>query len=502
MQNLRATVKLPMAKINLKYQKLLQTRALINGNFVTGSDPQSFAVDNPASQEVIAQVSSYSESDYQNAIDAASKAFTSFKTTTGRYRSGLMYKLYELMTEHKQDLAKLITLENGKPLKDALGEVTYAASFLQWFAEEAPRVNGDVIPSVTGTSRILTVKSPLGVCGILTPWNFPAAMITRKLGALIAAGNTAVIKPASETPLTALAIGQLIVEAGFPKGVVNIIPVNHEDTAKVGKFLTSHPTIKKISFTGSTRVGKLLAEQASGSTLKKLSLELGGNAPLIVFDDADLKNAVDGIVASKFRLSGQTCVCANRIFIQSGVYDSVVKELVKRAEEFKLGDGLDENVNFGPLIHQRSFNRVKDLVADAKLKGAKVLFGGSPATKYGKNFFEPTVLGNIDSSMDVYKDEIFGPVAGLVKFETEEEVLKLANDVDVGLAGYFFSKDYARVFRVAEALEVGMIGANTGAISEASLPFGGVKQSGYGREGSVYGVDDWLNVKSIVIGNI
>lgn len=492
------------SSIKLSNPKLLQTKAIINGEYVDGSTEgknSSFQVINPYNQEVIASVTNASTKDYQTAIDAAAAAFPSFRQTSARAKAALLYKLYDLMIANKEDLGKLITLENGKSLADSIGEVTYAASFLQWFAEEAPRVNGDVIPSANPANRILTIKQPLGVCGILTPWNFPSAMITRKLGALLAAGNTAVIKPAAETPLSALAIGVLATEAGFPKGVINIVPTSVENTPAVGKFITQHPVVKKVSFTGSTAVGKLLMNQSS-STLKKLSMELGGNAPFIVFDDADVEKAVAGAIASKFRQSGQTCICANRLFIQEGIYDKFAERLVAEVSKFKLGDGLQEGITHGPLIHDRSFDKVSSLVHDAKSKNAKILIGGSPATNVGAWFYHPTVLGEVTPEMTIFEEEIFGPVASLVKFKSEEDVIAMANNTDVGLAGYFYSENLSRVFRVAEALEVGMVGANTGAISEASIPFGGIKHSGFGREGSVYGIQEWLNIKAIVLGGV
>ncbi|GMM33710.1 succinate-semialdehyde dehydrogenase (NAD(P)(+)) [Saccharomycopsis crataegensis] len=498
------SVKTMSSTISLKNSSLLQTQALINGEFVNGSvaaGETTFEVQNPATNEHLISITNTNNKDFQTAINAASAAFTGFRKTTARARSNLLYNLYELVLENKEDLAKIITLENGKSYTDSLGEVAYAASFLQWFAEEAPRVNGDIIPSVNPANRVLTIKQPLGVCGVLTPWNFPAAMITRKLGALLAAGNTAVIKPAAETPLTALAIGKLVIDAGFPKGVVNIVPTSHKNTPAAGEFICEHPVVKKVSFTGSTAVGKLLARQ-SASTMKKLSFELGGNAPFIVFDDADLKKAIPGVIASKFRQSGQTCVCANRIFVHEAIYDEFAAKLVEEVSKFKLGHGLVEGVTHGPLIHERSLNKINSLVHDAKSKDAKVLIGGSPATSLGPFFYHPTVLGDVTPKMDIFNEEIFGPVASLVKFKTDEEVIALANDTSVGLAGYFYSEDISRIFNVAESLEVGMVGANTGAISEASVPFGGIKESGLGREGSMYGIHDWLNIKTIVIGNI
>ncbi|CAK7905802.1 potassium-activated aldehyde dehydrogenase, mitochondrial [[Candida] anglica] len=483
----------------LKNPSLFKTSGYINGEWITGND--TIEVHNPASfpdpTSKIADVASLSATDYENAIEAASNAFATFKKTTGRHRSELLLNLYQLMKENQDDLAKLIVLENGKPYADAYGEITYAASFFQWFAEEAPRVAGDIIPSSNGSNRILALRQPIGVCGIITPWNFPAAMITRKLGAAVAAGCTTVIKPASETPLSALALAHLSELAGFPKGVVNVLPSS--DAPAAGKLLCEHPKIKKVSFTGSTNVGKVLMGQSS-STLKKLSMELGGNAPFIVFDDADVDKAVDGAIASKFRSSGQTCICANRLFIHESVYDEFSTKFTEKLRKtVKIGYGLEEGITHGPVIHSKSMSKVRQHIDDAVSKGAKVLLGGSKLPEIGENFHELTVLGDVTSDMLISQEETFGPVAPLIKFSSEEEVLQAANTPDVGLAGYFYSTDVSRIFRVAEELEVGMLGANTGAISEAALPFGGVKQSGFGREGSKFGIEDYTIVKGLVL---
>lgn len=402
------------------------------------------------------------------------------------------------MIENSEDIARLITWENGKPLADAKGEAAYAASFFEWFSEEAPRVYGDTIPASVAGNRVVTIKEPVGVCGLITPWNFPAAMITRKIGPALAAGCTVVAKSPGETPFTALALAELAHRAGIPKGVVNVISALH-NTPEVGEVLTTSPTIKKVSFTGSTGVGKLLMKQSS-STLKKLSFELGGNAPFIVFDDADLDAAIDGAIASKFRSSGQTCVCANRLFIQSGIYDSFAQKFAAKVKEFSVGGGYTEGVTHGPLIHDRAINKVEAHVRDAEKKGGKVIQGGQRIPELGSNFFQPTVITGMTTEMDLASEETFGPVAGLFKFDTEEEVVKIANSAEVGLAGYFFSKDIQRVFRVAEALEVGMVGVNTGLISDAAAPFGGVKESGFGREGSKYGISEYQVTKMITYG--
>ena len=491
---------------NLKNPELLQTKGYINGKYIGGASEKTFEVIDPAfephSEAKLTDVASMELADYETAIDVAHQTFDEFRKTTGRYRSELLMNLFGLMRENQEDLAKLIVLENGKPYSDALGEVIYASLFFQWYAEEAPRVAGSILPSGIQTNRILSIKQPVGVCGILTPWNFPSAMITRKLGAAIAAGCTAVIKPASETPLSALALGYLLKKAGFPDGVINVLATEVNNVPAVGKLICEHPKVKKVSFTGSTNVGKLLMTQ-SASTLKKISLELGGNAPLIVFDDADIDKAVDGAILSKFRSSGQTCVCANRIFVQESVYDEFSKRFVdKLSRVVKLGKGLETGVTHGPLIHQKSLGKVTSHIEDAITAGAKILFGGKKAGHVGHNFHELTVLGDVPPSAIILKEETFGPVAPLIKFKTEDDVISMANTSDVGLAAYFFSKNVDRIFKVAEAIDAGMVGVNTGAISEAAMPFGGVKESGFGREGSIFGVNDYTVIKSIVLGDL
>ena len=404
------------------------------------------------------------------------------------------------MMENHEDLATLVTWENGKPIADARGEVTYAANFFEWFSEEAPRVYGNTIASSVPGNRVFTLKEPVGVCGLITPWNFPAAMITRKIGPALAAGCTVVCKSPGETPFTSLAIAELAHRAGIPKGVVNVITAL-DNTPEVGEVLTTDPTIRKISFTGSTPVGKLLMKQCSG-TLKKLSLELGGNAPFIVFDDADVDQAVAGAIASKFRSSGQTCVCANRLFIQRGIYDEFAEKFAAKVREFKVGNGFQGDITHGPLIHHRALDKAEHHVRDAEKKGATVLVGGQKMPELGDNFFQPTVLTGMTQDMAMASEETFGPVAGLFPFETEEEVVRLANSTVVGLAGYFFSRDLARVYRVAEHLEVGMVGVNTGIISDPASPFGGVKESGFGREGSLYGIGEYQVTKMVTYGGM
>lgn len=397
---------------------------------------------------------------------------------------------YNLMQENAEDIATLITWENGKPLADAKGEATYAANFFNWFSEEAPRLYGDTIGASLPGNRVITMRQPVGVCGLITPWNFPAAMITRKIGPALAAGCTVVAKSPGETPFTANALAELSRRAGIPKGVVNIVTAL-KNTPEVGEALTSDPRVKKISFTGSTNVGKLLMKQSS-QTLKKLSFELGGNAPFIVFDDcADLDAAVTGAIACKFRSSGQTCVCANRIYIQEGIYDKFAAAFTEKVKGFKVGYGFDSDTTHGPVIHDRAITKVDMHVKDATSKGAKVTVGGQKLPEFGPNFYAPTVMTGMTKEMALNGEETFGPVAGLFKFSTEKEVVDLANEAEVGLAGYFFSRDIGRIYRVAEALEVGMIGVNTGLISDPATPFGGVKESGFGREGSKYGMDEY-----------
>ena len=454
----------------------------------------------PATHKKIGTMPEMNKDDVQLAIDAAAAALPEFRKKTGRERAKLLRKWYDLMVENADDIAKLITWENGKPMADAKGEVTYAANFFEWFSEEAPRVDGDTIPASVVGNRVYTIKEPVGVCGLITPWNFPAAMITRKIGPALAAGCTVVAKSPGETPFTAAAIAELSVRAGIPPGVVNIVTAL-QNTPEVGETITSSDTIKKVSFTGSTGVGKLLMKQ-SADTLKKLSFELGGNAPFIVFDDADLDVAVAGAIASKFRSSGQTCVCANRLYVQSGIYDKFAQAITEKVEQFKVGYGYDEGVTHGPLIHDRAVSKVQAHVDDAVKQGGKVLVGGQKLPDLGANFYAPTVIRDMTTDMQLSREETFGPVAGLFKFDTEADVVKLANATEVGLAGYFFSQDVQRCFRIAEALEVGMVGINTGLISDPAAPFGGVKQSGFGREGSKYGIDEYMTTKMVTLGGM
>lgn len=423
----------------------------------------------PATGQLIGKCPELDSSDVEKAIQAATEAFPTFRTTLARERARMLRRWYQLMMDNAEDLAKLITWENGKPLADAKGEVNYAAGFFEWFSEEAPRIYGDTIPASVPGNRVITLKQPVGVCGLITPWNFPAAMITRKIAPALAAGCTVVAKSPQETPFTANALAELAHRAGIPKGVVNIVTAS-KNTPSVGETITTHPDVRKVSFTGSTNVGRLLMKQAS-STLKKVSWELGGNAPFIVFDDVeDLDAAVTGAINSKFRSSGQTCVCANRIYVQKGVYDEFTKRFTAKVKDFKLGAGFDEGITHGPVIHERAAGKAHEHVQDAIKKGAKVLIGGQKASALGPNFYEPTVLSGMDKDMLLASEETFGPVAGLFPFETEKEVVDLANKAEVGLAGYFFSGNVRRIFRVAEALEVGMVGVNTGLISDVASP--------------------------------
>ena len=458
----------------MKDPSLLIEKSYVNGEFIDSSSGKTFEVHDPSTGKLIGKMAEANKQDTENAIAAASTAFVSFRKTLARERATMLRKWYNLMQENAEDLATLITWENGKPLADAKGEVQYAANFFQWFSEEAPRVYGDTIPSSVPGNRVITMRQPVGVCGLITPWNFPAAMITRKIGPALAAGCTVVAKSPGETPFTSNALAELSRRAGIPKGVVNFISAL-SNTPEVGEVLTTDPRVKKISFTGSTNVGKLLMKQAS-STLKKLSFELGGNAPFIVFDDcADLDAAVAGAIVCKFRSSGQTCVCANRIYVQEGIYDDFAKKFAAKVNDFHVGYGFDDTTTHGPVIHDRAVAKVAAHVKDAQDKGAKVLVGGKKLPDLGTAFYAPTVLTGMTNEMQLAHEETFGPVAGLFKFKTEKEVMDMANDTEVGLAGYFFSRDIGRIYRVAEALEVGMIGINTGLISDPASPFGGVK---------------------------
>ncbi|KAK9453474.1 Aldehyde/histidinol dehydrogenase [Dipodascopsis uninucleata] len=484
----------------LKDPNLFKTKAFVNGKWVGAKSGETFEVIDPSTDSPIGECPEFNTADVEEAIQSASKAFEKFRRTSGRERSKMLRKWYDLTMAHQEDLATLITMENGKIYAEAKGEIAYAASFLEWFSEEAPRIYGDVIQPSVGANRAITLKQPIGVCAMITPWNFPAAMITRKAAAAVAAGCTIVVKPDHETPYTALALAELAKQAGIPDGVINIVTTKKNIQA-VGTLLCESPKVKKLSFTGSTEIGKLLMMQ-SASTLKKLSFELGGNAPFIVFDDVDVAKAVEEAIKSKFRGTGQTCVCANRIFVQKGVYDEFCKKMASTVSAFKIGSGFDKETTHGPLIHDRAIKKVKSHVEDAISHGGVVLVGGKTAPELGPYFYKPTVIAGANGSMKIASEETFGPVAAIFPFETEEEVIELANGVEVGLGSYLMTHDVNRIWRVSEGLEFGMIGVNTGVFSDASTPFGGVKFSGFGREGSKYGLEDYLTVKSVTFGSV
>jgi succinate-semialdehyde dehydrogenase/glutarate-semialdehyde dehydrogenase len=482
----------------LRDTSLLRKQAYINGAWVDGN--VSFAVHNPANGTLISQVANLGQRETQSAIDAAAAAFPTWSAKTAKERAIIMRAWFDLMIAHADDLAALMTAEQGKPLAEAKGEVVYGASFIEWFAEEAKRVSGDVMASTWTDKRMVVLKQPIGVCASITPWNFPIAMITRKVAPAVAAGCTIVIKPAEQTPLSALAMAELAHRAGVPAGVINIVTADAENSIEVGKLLCSSPIVKHLSFTGSTPVGRILMQQCA-PTVKKVALELGGHAPFIVFDDADLDAAVEGAVQSKYRNAGQTCVCTNRFYVHESKYDEFVEKLAARAAKIKVGDGFENGVIQGPLIDTQAIAKVEEHVSDAKTKGAKVVTGGKRSA-LGGLFYEPTVLSNVTVDMKVMREETFGPVAAVIKFKTEEEAIAAANDTEFGLASYFYSRDIGRVWRVAEKLEYGMVGINTGMISNEVGPFGGVKQSGLGREGSVYGIDEYLEMKYLCMGGI
>ena len=484
--------------MKLSDPSLLKTDAFINGAFVSAPQDKRFAVKNPSTGDIVAEVADFGADGITAAIDAAEAARKGWAATTAKERAAILRRWNDLCLEHADDLATLLTAEMGKPLAEAKGEILYGTSFIDWFAEEAKRVSGDVLESPFPDKKFLVLKQPVGVFGAITPWNFPNAMITRKLSPGLAAGCTCVLKPAEQTPLSALALAELAKRAGFPDGVINI--VTGMDAPAMGEALCADDRVRKITFTGSTEVGRILMRQ-SADTIKKISLELGGNAPLIVFDDADLDEAVEGAIASKYRNAGQTCVCANRIFVQAGIHDAFAKALSDKVAAMKVGDGFEEDVAQGPIIDQQGFDKINRHIEDAKNKGGTVLTGGAPHEK-GGTFFQPTVLTGATSEMDLYGEETFGPVAALFKFDTEDEAITAANDTIFGLAAYFFTKDTARLFRVSEALEYGMVIANTGAYSSEVGPFGGVKASGLGREGSKYGIDEFLEMKLMVIGGV
>ncbi len=484
--------------MQLANTSLLQTGLFINNQWQEAASRTTFEVRNPADGSLIANVANVDVDDASKAIEAAAKAFHSWSRETAKTRSLVLRRWFDLILRNEADLAILLTTEQGKPLAEAKGEVQYGASFIEWFAEEARRVYGDVIPSPAGNKRLLTIKQPIGVVAAITPWNFPIAMITRKIAPALAAGCTVVLKPAEDTPLSALALAQLALEAGFPEGVLNVVPTLQ--AAKVGKLLTTHLSVAKVSFTGSTEVGRILMQQSS-STVKKMSLELGGNAPVIVFEDADVEVAVKGAMASKYRNAGQTCVSANRLLIQKNIYPSFIEKYKAEVQILRVGSGMDSEAQVGPLINQSAIDKVERLMKDALAKGAEIILGGNQEDK-GNLFYPPTIITHCNNSMALSQEEIFGPVSAIYLFDTEEEAIALANATEYGLAAYFFTRNISKAWRVAETLQYGMIGINEGLISHAEAPFGGVKQSGYGREGSRYGMDEYLAIKYLCIGNI
>jgi len=484
----------------LKDPTLLKTDALINGQWVAGSS--RFDVLDPATGNKLADVANLGPADAEKAIAAANAAWPAWRTKTAKERSILLRKWYDLIMANQDDLGRIMTAEQGKPLPEAKGEVAYGASFVEWFAEEAKRINGETLPQFDNSRRLMVLKQPIGVCAAITPWNFPLAMITRKVAPALAAGCPVIIKPAELTPLTALATVELAIRAGIPAGVINMITADADNSIAVGKVLCASDVVRHISFTGSTEVGRILMAQ-SAPTVKKMSLELGGNAPFIVFNDADIDSAVEGAFASKYRNAGQTCVCTNRFYAQSGVYDEFVKKFAAKVATAKVGNGFDDGVNQGPLIEEAALVKVQRHVDDAVAKGARVLTGGKRMKTLGSGqFFEPTVVADATADMLCAKEETFGPFAPVFKFETEQEAVDTANATEFGLASYFYSRDVGRIFRVAEALEYGMVGINVGILATEHVPFGGMKQSGLGREGSHHGIDDYVEIKYLCLGDI
>lgn len=481
--------------MQLNDPKLFRQQAFIQGQWRDANNQQTIDVTNPANNQLLGTVPKMGTDETRAAIEAANQALPAWRALTAKERAVILRRWFDLMMANQDDLAKLMTLEQGKPLAEAKGEIAYAASFIEWFAEEGKRIYGDTIPGHQADKRLIVIKQPIGVTAAITPWNFPAAMITRKAGPALAAGCTMVLKPASQTPFSALALAELAQRAGIPDGVFNVVTGS---ASAVGNELTSNPLVRKLSFTGSTEIGRLLMAQCA-KDIKKVSLELGGNAPFIVFDDADLDKAVEGALASKFRNAGQTCVCANRLYVQDGVYDAFAAKLQAAVEKLKLGDGLQQGVTTGPLIDEKALAKVKEHIEDALSKGARIISGGKPH-ELGGNFFQPTILVNVSASAKVAREETFGPLAPLFRFKDEADVIAQANDTEFGLAAYFYARDLSRVFRVGEALEYGIVGINTGIISNEVAPFGGIKASGLGREGSKYGIEDYLEIKYMCIG--
>ena len=488
----------PLALLN--DPSLLKTDALINGQWVAGSS--RFEITDPATGAVLANVANLGPAEAEQAIAAANAAWGPWKAKTAKERSIILRKWYDLLMANQDDLGRIMTAEQGKPLAEAKGEVAYGASFVEWFAEEAKRINGETLPQFDNTRRLMVLKQPIGVCAAITPWNFPLAMITRKVAPALAAGCPVIIKPAELTPLTALAAAELAMRAGIPPGVLNMITADSDNSIAVGKVLCASDVVRHISFTGSTEVGRILMAQ-SAPTVKKMSLELGGNAPFIVFEDADVDSAVEGAFASKYRNAGQTCVCTNRFYVQEAVYDEFVKKFAAKVQTAKVGNGFEDGVNQGPLIEEAALVKVQRHLDDAVAKGGRVLVGGKRLASMGSGqFFEPTVVADATPDMFCAKEETFGPFAPIFKFKTEQEAIDAANDTEFGLASYFYSRDVGRIFRVSEALEYGMVGINVGILATEHVPFGGVKQSGLGREGSHHGMDDYVEIKYLCMGDI
>ena len=483
--------------MQLQDNALFKTQCYIDGTWLNADNGATVDVTNPANGEVIGTVPQMGKAEADRAVAAAQAALPAWKAKSAKERSQILRKWFDLMMAHQEDLGKILTLEQGKPLAEAKGEIAYGASYIEWYAEEGKRIYGDIIPSTGLDKRILVTKQPIGVCAAITPWNFPNAMITRKAAPALAAGCTFVIRPASQTPFSALAIAELAERAGIPKGVFNVLTGS---SSQIGEVLTKDDRVKKFSFTGSTEVGRKLIEQCA-STVKKVSMELGGNAPFIVFNDADLDAAVEGAMICKFRNAGQTCVCANRLYVQSGVYDQFVEKFKAAVAKLSIGNGMDAGVNFGPVIDANAVKKVEEHIADATSKGATVVAGGQPHA-LGGLFFEPTIVTGATQEMQFAKDETFGPLAPVFKFETEEEVLGYANDTEFGLASYFYTRDIGRVIRVSEGLDYGMVALNTGILSNEAAPFGGVKQSGLGREGSKYGIEDYVEIKYVLLAGL
>ena len=483
--------------LNLKDPTLLRSQAYINGQWVDADSGATFAVTNPANGELVTEVAKLGAAETARAIEAAEQAMQGWKKLPAKARAGILRKWYDLMMDNQEDLAIIMTAEQGKVLAESRGEIAYGAAFVEWFGEEAKRIDGDVIPGPSSDKRIVCIKQPVGVVAAITPWNFPNAMIARKAAPALAAGCSIVIKPASETPLSAFAMAVLAERAGVPAGVLNVVAGSSSD---IGGELTANPTVRKLTFTGSTPVGKMLQAQCAG-TVKKTSMELGGNAPFIVFEDADIDAAIQGAMVSKYRNAGQTCVCSNRLFVHDSIYDTFVEKLVAATADLAVGDGMQDGITIGPLVNKKAVNDVDELVQASITAGANVALGGA-AHDLGGCYYQPTVLTEVTSEMAVFRNEIFGPVAPVVRFSTEEEVVAMANDTEFGLASYFYTRDIGRVWRVAEALDYGIVGINEGIISNEMAPFGGVKESGSGREGSKYGIEDYVEIKYMLMGGL